>query len=65
MITPKSHFQFRFHADIISKMKNKGTAKLIIIFGAVHIPFRYSISKARNDKLENYLSQVQETKTYL
>lgn len=49
MTTPKSHFQFLFHAAAMSIIKNKGTAKLMRIFGAVHVPFKYSISKAKKD----------------
>jgi hypothetical protein len=36
-------------------MKNRGTAKLISIFGVVHMPFRYSISNAKNDKTKELL----------
>ena len=40
MTTLKSHFRFLFHAAVRSIKKNRGTAKLIIIFGAVHAPFK-------------------------
>ena len=48
MITPKSHFQFLFHAAVSSMIKKRGTARLINILGAVQVPLRYSISKAKN-----------------
>lgn len=56
MITPKSHFQFLFQAAARSIKKNKGTARLMAILGAVHAPLRYSISKARNSKTRGSLA---------
>ena len=40
VITPKSHFQFLFHAAVRSIKKNSGTERLIIIFQAVQGPLR-------------------------
>lgn len=47
--SPTSHFQFLFQAAIRRMIKNIGTDRLIIIFGAVHTPCKYSISYARKD----------------
>ena len=51
-----SSFKFYFHAAIIRVIKNSGTDKLIIILGADHTPFKYSISYARNDNTSGLLS---------
>lgn len=52
---PKSHVHFLFQAAIIRAIKNIGTDKLIMILVAVHTPFKYSISNARNDNTRGSL----------
>lgn len=55
MMTPESHFQFLCQAAVSSITKNKGTDKLMMIFGRVQGDWRYAISKARNSITRGWL----------